>query len=126
MDGTELRITGGDDPAETRGLEAFLTSDPELQRWVTARVAAPEPGTMGSVADVLVVALGQGGTATALASVLISWIRRQRSKVSVHTRCSCGKEITVSADHIRNLTAEQLRDQVGDLAEQLHCHRGER
>lgn len=126
MDGTELRLTGSDDPAEIRELEAFLTNDPELRRWVAARVTAPEPGTMGSVADVLVVALGQGGTATALASVLISWIRRQRSKISVHARCACGKEITVSADHIRSLTAEQLRDQVGDLAEQLHCHRGER
>jgi hypothetical protein len=126
MDGTELRLTGSDDPAEARELEAFLTSDPELRRWVTARGAAPEPGTMGSVADVLVVALGQGGIATALASVLISWIRRQRSKISVHARCSCGKEITVSADHIRDLKPDQLRGQVAELAEQLHCHRKER
>ena len=126
MDGTELRLAGTDEPAETRELEAFLTSDPELRSRVTARVAAPEPGSMGSVTDVLVVALGQGGIATALASVLISWIRRQRSKISVHARCSCGKEITVSVDHIRNLTADQLREQVANLAEQLRCHRGER
>jgi hypothetical protein len=75
---------------------------------------------------VLVVALGQGGTATALASVLISWIRRQRSKISVHARCSCGKEITLSADRVRNPTPDELRRQVADLAEQLHCHRDQR
>jgi membrane-associated two-gene conflict system component 1 (EACC1) len=126
MGGTQLRLTGSDDPADTRELEAFLTGNPELRRWVTAQVAAPKPGAMGSVTDVLVVALGQGGTATALASVLISWIRRQRSTISVHTRCSCGKETTVSADHIQKLTAAQLREQVADLAGRLHCHRGER
>jgi hypothetical protein len=126
MDDTQLWLTGSDTPSDTRELETFLTSNPELRRWVTAQVAAPKPGSMGSVTDVLVVALGQGGTATALASVLISWIRRQRSKISVHTRCSCGKEITVSAEHIQRLTAEELHGQVADLADRLHCHRGDR
>jgi Effector Associated Constant Component 1 len=125
MDGTELQLTGSDDPAETRELEAFLTSDPDLQRWVTRRVDPPEPGTMGSVSDVLVVALGQGGTVTILAGVLIAWIRRHRGKISIHARCSCGKEITVSADRIRTPTAEQLLNHA-NLEKQLHCHRGER
>lgn len=43
-----------------------------------------------------------------------------------HTRCCRGKEITLSADRIGNLTAEQPRGQVADLAAQPHCHLGER
>jgi hypothetical protein len=67
---------------------------------------------MGSVAEMLMVTVGQGGVATAVASVLISWIRRQSGKVSVNLTRSDGAEITITADRIRGLTTEEVRSLV--------------
>jgi len=74
---------------------------------------------MGSVADVLMVALGQGGVATALASVLISWVRRQTGKVSVSAKLSDGAEITLTADHVRGLSTDEISPLVAQLAAAL-------
>ncbi len=66
----------------------------------------------GSVAETLMVTVGQGGVATAVASVLISWIRRQSGKVSVNLTRPDGAEVTITADRIRGLTTEEVRSLV--------------
>jgi len=115
----ELRVAGDDAVAAVRSLEAWLAGREELRGRVRPVVAVPEPGAMGSVGDVLVVALGQGGVATAAASVLISWIRRQHGKVSVTAKRPDGAEITLSADHVRGLTSEEIPALVTGLAAAL-------
>jgi len=71
------------------------------------------------VPDVLMVALGQGGVATALVSVLIAWIRRQTGTASVTAKRSDGAEFTLSADHVRGLTVEEIRALVSELSTAL-------
>jgi membrane-associated two-gene conflict system component 1 (EACC1) len=123
----ELRVLGDDAAtvsAAMRSLEAWLAGRDELRGRVRPVAAAPRAGEMGSVGDVLAVALGQGGAATAVAtataSVLISWIRHQRAKVSVTAKRSDGTEITVSADHVSGVGAEQLSPLVAQVADALN------
>ena len=115
----ELTVIGDDTVATVRSLEAWLAGREELRGRVRPVVAVPEPGAMGSVVDVLTVALGQGGMATATASVLISWIRRQHGKVSVTAKRPDGAEITLAADHVRGLTSEEIPALVTELAAAL-------
>ena len=63
-----LTITGDDATAAMRSLEVWLAGDDELCGRVRPVMMAPQPGTMGSVAEVLMVAVEQGGVATAVAS----------------------------------------------------------
>ena len=114
-----LRVTTEDAVAAMRSLEAWLAGREELHGRVRPVVAVPEPGAMGSAAEVLMVALSQGGVATAAASVLISWIRRQHGKVSVTAKRPDGAEITLAADHVRGLTSEEIPALVTELAAAL-------
>jgi len=67
----------------------------------------------------LMVTVEEGGTATAVASVLNAWIRRQSGKVSVSATRPDGTEITVTADHVRGLTTEEVRLVVTQLGVML-------
>jgi hypothetical protein len=113
----ELRVSG---PAEAmRSLEVWMAGRDELRGRARPVVVAPGPAEMGSAAEVLVVALGHGGAATALASVLVSWIRRQRGTISLTAKRSDGAAITVSADHVRGLTSERIPELVAELTAAL-------
>src|SRR5579859_5942433 len=71
-----LGVVGDHSVDLIRSLRGWLLDDDDLQcRVVFARVV-PESNTLGPSMDALVVALAPG-VATALASVLIAWIRRQ-------------------------------------------------
>ncbi len=110
-----LTVAGDDATAAMRSLEAWLAGHDELRGRVRPVVTAPRPGTMGSVAEVLMVTVGQAGVAVAVASVLISWIRRQAGKVSVNVTRPDGAEITLTAEHVRGLTTEEVRSMVIQL-----------
>ena len=114
-----LTATGEDTTAAMRSLEAWLANHDELRGWVEPVIEAPQPGTMGSIAEVLLVTVGQSGMATAVASVLISWIRRQSGTVSLRVTRPDGMKITVAADHVRGLTPEEIRSLVTHLGATL-------
>ncbi|MEO7196599.1 MAG: hypothetical protein ABIZ05_17575 [Pseudonocardiaceae bacterium] len=115
----KLAVAGDDAPAAMRSLEAWLAGHDELCGRVRPVVEAPLPGAMGSVAEVLMVTLGQGGVATAVASVLISWIRRQSGTVSVRATRPDGAEVTITAEHAQKLTTEELCSVVAQLGATL-------
>jgi hypothetical protein len=112
----ELRVDGSDDPADLRSLNAWLSGRAELSGRVSRRARPPDPGAMGSVTDVLVVALGPSGVAAAAASVMIHWIKQRAGEVSLRITCDCGKETTLVARQVPNPTPEAL----ADLAAALH------
>ena len=68
----QLTVMGDGAPAAIRSLEAWLEGEDKLRGSIQRVVAAPQPGTMGSIADVLTAALGHDGAVAAMASVLIS------------------------------------------------------
>lgn len=112
-----LSVIGEDAHAAARSLHGWLAGREELRGRVRAVAAAPPPGAMGQVPD-LVLTLGSG-VASATASVLISWIRRRVGKVSVTARRSAGAEITLTARHVRGLTQQEIGLLVDRLAEAL-------
>jgi hypothetical protein len=113
-----LAVVGDDTTVAMRSLEAWLTGHQELCGRVRPVVMASRPGTMGAVAEVLMVAV-QGGLATAVASVLISWLRRQAGKVSVSATRPDGARITLDAKYVRGVTAEEVGALVTQLAATL-------
>jgi hypothetical protein len=110
-----LTVAGDDAMAAMRSLEVWLVGHDDLRGRVRPVMMAPRPGAMGSGAEVLLVTMGQAGVATAVASVLISWIRRQSGKVSVSVTRPDGAEITFTAEHVRGLTTEEVRSVVTQL-----------
>lgn len=104
--------------AATRSLHGWLAARDDLRGRIRPVGAPPSPGAMGQVPD-LVLALGSG-VASATASVLISWIRRQVGKVSVTAKRSDGAEITLTAQHVRGLTQQEIAPLVERLAEALN------
>jgi hypothetical protein len=70
---------------------------------------------MGTVTDLLTVALEPGGPATVLAAALVAWLQRRRGNQTVSITRPDGGTVTVAAENVRGLTAEQ----VGELAQQL-------
>lgn len=118
-----LTVTGNDAPAAMRSLHAWLAGQDELRGRVRSVMEAPEPGAMGSVVEALLVTLGPGGVASAVASVLISWIRRQSGAISVSATRPDGMEVTVTADHVRGLNTEEIRSVVDQLGATLESVR---
>jgi hypothetical protein len=114
-----LTVAGDDAAAAMRSLELWLDGQNELRGQVRAGVSAPEPGTMGSAADMLMVALGPGGVATVVASVLVSWIRRQSGNLSVRARRPDGGEITLTVNQVSELAPQDVPSLVTQLAATL-------
>jgi hypothetical protein len=106
---------GGEAAAEEgASLSAWLAEEGEFGGRVQLAERAPAPGTMGALPE-LVVALGPGGAATAFAGAVVAWIRRRSGSTTVTVKRAAGVEISLSADHVRGLTTEQL----GALVERL-------
>jgi len=95
MTPTVVRLITGD-LDDLMSLLEWLTSEDELRGNVFVERDPPRDGRMGAVADVLVVALGAGGAATALVRSLPTWLRRH-THVTIEIRDSTGRTVKVSA-----------------------------
>jgi hypothetical protein len=68
---------------ELGSLYSWLQRDDEFRGRVRTVAADLKPGDMGSVTEVLTVALGSGGAVATLGGTLNAWIGARRTKVSV-------------------------------------------
>jgi hypothetical protein len=105
--------------AAVRALREWLVAEPVLRGRVRLVQPAPQPGSLGGVVEALTVALGQGGAATALVSVLVAWIRRRVGDVSVTLTRPDGTSVKVDATHVRGLDSDGVADLVADIARSL-------
>lgn len=93
-----------------------LNWDSELRgRARLAPAAAPE-GTLGADLTQLLVTLESGGMATALASVLIAWIKRRAGSVTAKVTRPDGTTFELTAERVHGLKPEDLQKQVAQLA----------
>ncbi|WP_329580974.1 effector-associated constant component EACC1 [Streptomyces sp. NBC_01361] len=113
LDIVKLSVSGG--AAEATDLAVWLDEEDAL-RGLVRREAGPVPeGALGGELQQLVVGLTSGGVATAVASVVVAWLRRRTGSVTVRVSGRDGFELEVRAGQVRNMDAEQLRAQVDQL-----------
>jgi hypothetical protein len=119
--GLAFTITGSGSisAADLRSLRSWMIDTGDLRGPVELRQRDPGPGELGSLTDALVVAAGSGGAVTALAGVLVSWIRHRTSDLTVKVTRPDGSSVEVDGKRIRRLEAEALTVEIERLAEQL-------
>lgn len=113
LDIVTLSVSGG--AAEAADLAAWLDEEDALRGRVRREVGPVPDGALGGELQQLVVGLASGGVATAVASVIVAWLRRRTGSVTVRVSGRDGFELEVRADQVRNMDAEQLRAQVDQL-----------
>ncbi|MGW0702752.1 effector-associated constant component EACC1 [Streptomyces sp. NPDC002867] len=102
-----------------RSLQEWLAGVEELRGRVDGKERPPEPGTLGPVLDVLTVALGPAGAATAFATGLIAWLRTRRGDVHIKVTLPDRSSLELNAKRVAGLDTEALQQQVAEVAELL-------
>jgi hypothetical protein len=95
----EIQVVGGDEIAEITDLWAWLRNERNLVGKVQAAGRAPRDTELGGATDVLIIALGSGGTGAVLAQSLTTWLRTRRSNVEVSVTAG-DTTVTVNAENI--------------------------
>ncbi|WP_063038312.1 effector-associated constant component EACC1 [Nocardia pseudovaccinii] len=109
---------------ELRSLDRELVDVEELRGLVRRQAAPPRDGELGTLDEVLIVALGQGGAAGALTTALVAWLRRRVGSVTVRLTRSDSSVLEVNAQHVRNLSADKLMELTARLQTELDSGRG--
>ncbi|MBF6352926.1 hypothetical protein IU448_28520 [Nocardia flavorosea] len=79
----------------------WLNDNDQLRGRVKMPAEKVRPGQMGGLTDVLIVAAGAGGVATALARSLTTWFTVRRSKIAVTIKTGTDSEITLDAERVK-------------------------
>jgi hypothetical protein len=96
---------------DSLNLGQWLGAEPEIRPNLRRVTRPPADGEMGSVADVLQVAVATGGTATVLAAALKSWLEQpRRSSIRIVVEYAGGnpRSVEIEADRVR-------AGEIGDL-----------
>jgi Effector Associated Constant Component 1 len=111
-----ITVDGDGTLDDMRSLWAWFTREDELRGRVELREGPPTPGTLGSVPEALLVALGPGGAGAVVASVLITWLRQRSANVEIRaSRTDHGTSIAVSARSVQGLDEAGLRRLIAEV-----------
>lgn len=98
--------------ADTESLAGWLGGEPELAGRVRRTGHTPGPQELGAVLDTLTVALGTGGTVTALVTSLRTWLAHpRRSDVRLKVRREGGATVEIDAKRVKRADVEKLLHQ---------------
>lgn len=106
---TDDRGAAGD---QVRLLYAYLTEEDEFRGRVRLKERPPEPGTLGPVAEALLVLQPP---LVALVGALIAWIRTRHSTIDLTITTADGASATISARHICQLRSDELGSVLDEL-----------
>jgi threonine dehydratase len=81
-------------------LREWLESDPALAGTVTLDEVDIKPDEMGSLSEVLVVALGSGGLATVIAGNLSAWMSSRKAEVTVTKTGADGSSASLTVKNV--------------------------
>ncbi|MEV7232193.1 hypothetical protein AB0M79_35085 [Polymorphospora sp. NPDC051019] len=82
---------------ELLSLGRWLADEAELRGHVTTRHGSPSEGEMGTVTDVLIVAVASGGALTVLSGSIATWLRQKKSDISVEIAYPDGRVQRITA-----------------------------
>lgn len=119
----EVRIScvGRDRTVGVESLSDWLRGEPELTGRLRLGGPVPGEGELGALADVLVVAVGSGGTLSVLATSLKAWLAQPRkSDVRIRVKRDSGETVEIDASHIDEKHVDALirRALTGPLSEE--------
>jgi hypothetical protein len=108
-----VSLIDGQQSAQLESLSDWLRGEPQLAGRVSATGAGPASGELGALSDALVVAVGSGGTLSALAMSLKGWLSQpRRSDVIIRVRRDDGATVEVAADRVDGQQIEALLREV--------------
>lgn len=115
QDVVRIEIEGGDKAAEYNQLYAWLNGNRDFRGRVTRVIRSTTVGPvgqLGGIIELLEVALGSGGIATALAPSLTAWLQRNRHSEIAITVTRGKNKVTVNAKGVPDPQA-LLQDVLG-------------
>jgi hypothetical protein len=105
----DVTITTTGDADDLRSLRAWLVQENELRGRVSLPAAPPREGTLGSVVEVLLAAVGSGGAITVLIGGIVSWLRHRGQDVTLEITRPDGASIKLDAKRMRDVNVEELQ-----------------
>ncbi|MCM2422115.1 hypothetical protein [Streptomyces sp. RKAG293] len=110
-----ISVDSGSAVADLESLDGWLRGEPGLAGRVRAEGGEPAPTELGSLPDVLTVALGAGGSVTVLAASLRAWISQpRRSDVKLTISQEGGRSVEIDAKRVKGEDLGALLQQVLD------------
>lgn len=110
-----IEIEGDDSAGELGSLMEWLAEVDELRGAVRPVHAPPPAGALGPVLEALDVLVGPGGVAAAVTTSLVAWLRHRAGSVRVRVRKPDGTTVTLDAEKVRGLSADDVHAQVEQL-----------
>jgi Effector Associated Constant Component 1 len=101
-----LSVEGGDPVGGVEELSEWLRLEPQLRGLVTPETAAPKNGQLGPLTEVLIAAVGSGGTVSVLAAALQAFlVQPRRADVRIVLTAQGGRRVEIDAKHVDDVEA---------------------
>jgi Effector Associated Constant Component 1 len=113
-----VSVDGADSADELRSLYEWLSGEEDLRGHVRPVQSSPEPGTMGSVQQTLIVVLGPGSGAV-FASAVVAWLRYRTSDVVFKVTRKDGTPVELAASRVRGTDLAALGELSAKLSQSL-------
>lgn len=115
-----VRVEGPGAADELRSLRTWLVDDDDFRGRVRLHEADPARETLtGGIVNALTVAVGSLGTA--LATVLVTWLRTRVGRVRLRVTRPDGEVVELNVEQVRGLDAENTWLRVAQLADLLNA-----
>jgi hypothetical protein len=101
---------------DLRELRRRLTDVEEIRGRVRSVDAEAQPGSLGTLLQALAVDVLPAGAVTALAGVVVPWIRHRTADTIIKLRRPDGTEVEVTAERVQRLDAAAVRTIVAELS----------
>ncbi|WAZ26481.1 hypothetical protein STRCI_008062 [Streptomyces cinnabarinus] len=102
---------------DLRELRRRLIDVEELRGGVRSVATEARPGSLGGLLEALAVNALSAGAVTAVAGVVVSWIRHRTTNTTIKLRRPDGMEIEVTAERVRRLDSAAVRVIVAELSD---------
>ncbi len=113
----EITICADSSADLTRDLVSWMAGEPCLRGRARVIGRDPVPGALGAVTAAAAVVLESGSAATALASVVITWLRCRSGKVLLSISGTAGRpRVDLAAERVKSLDAEGVRALIAQVS----------
>jgi hypothetical protein len=104
---------------DLRALRSWLVGDDELRGRVTLAEQPIPADKLGGLTEALVVAVGPGAGLTALASIVIAWLRSRGGTATCKLTRADGTTFEVTAEQVNGLDAAALDTMVQQVSKAM-------